>query len=329
MRRALLALLFTLLLLSSRALAQCQLASDTFNRSSLGSNWIALPANAESFGIYNLGVGLTSGSSTSLYGQIWWSPSAGSFADQQYSKMVIGQIGTPPILKNLIGPAVLVSPTAQTFYWAVLYQNSIYIQRVVNGVLKNLVSAQYTPAVGDVITLSVSSPALTLTYGPAQSPQTLTASDGQIGTGIPGIVGQAYTPTQTIMLGAAWSAGNVAACPSGVVLSWNASTAGNCSGSTIVTYNIYREQMDAAGNLSNYLRVATGIAASTYTDPVTPSTSLSYWYWVTAVDGCGESAQSNPAGTLIASMKPAGTGSTPTTPGVTLTLPATATAQKK
>jgi hypothetical protein len=319
MIRTIAASILLLLLGAVPAKAQCQIATDTFNRSSLGSNWVSLPANAESFGIYNKGVGLVSGSSGNVYGQMWWSPSAGSFTDQQYSTMVIGQIPAPPITKNLIGPAVLVSPSSQSFYWAVVWQNSIYIQRLVNGVYKNLASAAYTPAVGDIISISVNSPALTVTYGPPANTATLTASDGTLASGIPGIVGQGYTPTQTIILGSSWAAGNVAPCPSGVVLSWLASAPGSssCSTSTIITYNIYRETIDGAGNLSNFGRIAVGISATTYTDPVTPSVNQNFWYWVTAVNGCGESAQSNPASNLLTPSPAAGTGSPPTTPTIT------------
>ena len=316
MRKILFAIVLMLLAAVKAGGQQCQVATDAFSGTALSPNWTAL-AGTEQFGIYNLGVGLLNG--TQEYGVMRWT-GTGTFNPNQYASLTLTQIKMP-LYQNLMGPAVLVSGSQVTMYWGVIYGSQIYIQRVINGVYKNLVNAPYTAAVGDVLTISVSNGTLTLTYGPKASPATLTASDSAITTGVPGIVGQAYSGSSTITLGRPWSAGNVGSCTPGVSLSWMASTiGGTCSSSTIITYNVYRMTMSPTGALSNYGRIATGLAGTTYIDPVVTGTTTNYWYWVTAVDGCGESAQSNPAGTLTSGSPPTVTGSAPTTPGIALTV---------
>jgi hypothetical protein len=189
-----------------------QIASDTFARASLGANWTQTTGSNITLGIYSsTAIGVTAG--TGNYGAVYWS-GAGSFTANQYSKKTISQVGAATT-DGQIGPAVLISSSANTYYWLFEFSGNVYISKQLAGVETNITGGNaYVPAVNDVVELyvTVSGSTATLTaYVNGVSIASGADSTSAITTGVPGIAGYDYTSTPPFWEATPWKGGNATA----------------------------------------------------------------------------------------------------------------------
>jgi hypothetical protein len=184
-----------------------QIATDSFSRASLGSNWTTGTGSSGGFGIIgSTAVALTSGTATT-FSQMYWN--ANSFNPSQYSQLTISALGNS-IIENVIGPAILVSPSAQTCYFSYQYSTMLYLEKFLAGVRTVLASMTYTESVGTVFDLQCVVTATTsialLVNGVVKL--TYTDSSSPIQSGSPGIIGYNYNAVATQFQGTPWNGGN-------------------------------------------------------------------------------------------------------------------------
>jgi hypothetical protein len=218
MRKLLFILLFILLLIVPTAKAQtCQVASDTFARASLGSNWTATTNGGATLAIVSSTAVAVTASTGSQTGGIVWT-GTGTFNPSQYSKITYSTLGNS-LVQNLVNPAVEMTTSATTFYAAVAYSNELYLQKFTSKSAETTLNmAAYTVTVGDTVELaaSVSGSTVSLTaYVNGASKVTSSDSSSAYTSGTPGIIGYAFTGADTQWQVTPWSGGNLAACVAG------------------------------------------------------------------------------------------------------------------
>lgn len=171
------------------------LASDNFNRAdgTLGSNWTTLTGTADPL-IQSNEVAAPS-TNAAYYSAVTWPAN-------QFARLTLDAITS--IDDTGIGPAVRLSASADTGYFALGWSSGSAIYKIVAGVITRLATGGPASA-GDVLQLSVTGNALTLKINGVTA---ATATDSSIASGSAGFYGNAdfiliITPT-----GDNWAAGD-------------------------------------------------------------------------------------------------------------------------
>ena len=184
-----------------------QIASDSFNRASLGTNWTQTDSAALTFDIISsTAVGLTGGNNTASAAIVW--AGTGTFQPSQYSQVTYTAENTASV--DVIDPAVLI--TGNSYYEVTPYAGTFYIRKITTGTSANLANGgSRVIAPGDVLLLTavpgVSSTVLTAYINGTQA-VTYTDSSSPFLTGTPGIGGYVYNNSYAVFQVTPWSAGD-------------------------------------------------------------------------------------------------------------------------
>ena len=188
-----------------------QIASDLFNRASLGSNWTQVGGTNALLGIKSsTAVAVVSGNGDESSSDfIYWSGS-GTFQASQYSQLTISTAGNNSTV-NQIGPAVLVQSNGGGGYCLFYYAGGLYITKVGNGGGNPAGPYSHTLVANDVLLITAvpgaSSVVLTAFLNGSQILQATDSSNPWL-TGTPGIIGASQTNLATQWQGTPWSAGD-------------------------------------------------------------------------------------------------------------------------
>lgn len=182
-------------------MARTAIATDNFNRASIGTDWTNLNSDWGSMTIYLSTVVSFSTSQSGANRQAARWTGAGTFTDNQYSKI---KIGTFSFLSNSQAAGVIVRASADTnanrdYYEAVVFPDSggptytTELNKLVNGTLTTIFTAAITWVSGDTLSIEADGTTISVYRNDVALGGSWTQTDSSLTTGLPGASGAGNT----------------------------------------------------------------------------------------------------------------------------------------